>query len=80
MIGILEIEAIRRVGELIKGVGSQFTEYAEKKKKQLDAEAKKRDELVNSSRLHDASAVFSRRSGELVDAVSDKRIEPVKQD
>lgn len=51
MIDFLEAETIRRIGELIKGIGKQLTDYAEKKKEQLDASAQQRDKLLNASKL-----------------------------
>lgn len=35
MIELLELETIRRIGEMIKGIGSQMIDYTVKKKEQL---------------------------------------------
>jgi hypothetical protein len=47
MIGLLEVQAIRRLGELIKGIGSQLTDYADKKEKQLAEDSQRHQELLN---------------------------------
>jgi len=45
---MIEVELIRRLGELIKGIGSALIEYADNKKKQLSASIKRHDELLNA--------------------------------
>jgi hypothetical protein len=54
MIETLELQAIRRIGELIKGIGSQLTDYADSKQKQIAEEARRNKESMIAQKPQEA--------------------------
>ena len=63
MIELLELETIRRIGEMIKGIGSQMIDYTVKKKEQLaEQEHLDANDRLNAIRRDQATNIAANES------------------